>query len=144
MEWLNLLMRWLHILSVAIVIGSTAFLRLVLQPALADLSGESRRIFLQGIKSRLTILLHSAVAGVVVSGLYNTHLAWQTSLSPYPLVYAVKVLLALMVLAVAVFAFSHLSRESGPLSPRTRWLTLGLVVGLAVVALSAYLRTLHQ
>ncbi len=144
MEWLSLLMRWLHILSVAIVIGSTAFLRLVLQPGLANVSEESRRIFLQGIKTRLTILLHSAVAGVLVSGLYNTHLAWQTSLSPYPMIYAVKVLLALIVLAVAILAFARRSRESDPPSLRTRWLTLGLSLGLVVMALSAYLRTLHQ
>lgn len=144
MEWLSLLMRWLHILSVAIVIGSTAFLRLVLQPGLANVSEESRRIFLQGIKTRLTILLHSAVAGVLVSGLYNTHLAWQTSLSPYPVIYAVKILLALVVLAVAILAFARRSPESDPPSLRTRWLTLGLSLGLVVMALSAYLRTLHQ
>lgn len=143
MEWLDLLMRWLHMVSVAVVLGSTALLGLVLAPTLKGISEESRRPLAQGIKTRLKILVHSGVAGILLSGLYNTHQAWKTSLSPYPAVYLVKVLLALAVLAVALFAFSDRSGGGSPSYLPSRWLPLGLGLGLVVIALSAYLRTLH-
>ena len=57
MEWLNLLMRWLHLVSVAVLIGSAAFMVVVLRPALADRTRESRRDFFLSLKIRLKMLV---------------------------------------------------------------------------------------
>ena len=72
MEWLNLLMRWLHLVSVAVLIGSAAFMVVVLRPALADAGPrESRRDFFLSLKIRLKMLVHGSIAGILVSGLYK-------------------------------------------------------------------------
>ena len=52
--------------------------------------------------------------------------------------------LALAVLALVIAALAGRSPASDPLSPRSRLLTWGLVLGLVVVVLSAYLRSLHS
>ena len=91
MEWLNLLMRWLHLVSVAVLIGSAAFVVLVLRPALAAQSPESRRDFFLSLKIRLKMLVHGSIAGILVSGLYNTHLGWKTALAPNLGVFLTKV-----------------------------------------------------
>ena len=143
MEWLSLLMRWLHLVSVAVLIGSAAFVVVVLRPALADRTRESRRDFFLSLKIRLKILVHGSIAGILVSGLYNTHLGWRSALAPNLEVFLAKVGLALAVLALVIVAFAGRSPGSDPLSPRSRWLTGGLILGLAVVVLSVYLGSLH-
>ena len=144
MEWLNLLMRWLHLSSVAVLIGSTAFLVLVLRPALADRSQESRRDFFLSLKIRLKMLVHGGIAGILISGLYNTHLGWRANLAPNLEVFLAKLVLALAVLALVIAALAGRSSGSDPLSPRSRLLTWGLIVALAVVVVSVYLGSLHS
>ena len=144
MEWLNLLMRWLHLSSVAVLIGSIAFLVLVLRPALADRSQESRRDFFLSLKIRLKMLVHGGIAGTLISGLYNTHLGWRANLAPNLEVFLAKLVLALAVLALVIAALAGRSPGSDPLSPRSRLLTWGLVVALAVVVVSVYLGSLHS
>ncbi len=144
MEWLNLLMRWLHLVSVAVLVGSAAFLVLVLRPALGARSREDRRDFYASIKIRLKMLVHGGVAGLLISGLYNIHLGWRTALAPNLEVFLAKLGLALAALALVITALAGRSPGSDPLSPGGRLLTWGLVLGLAVVVLSAYLRSLHS
>lgn len=144
MEWLNLLMRWLHLSSVAVLIGSTAFLVLVLRPALADRSQESRRDFFLSLKIRLKMLVHGSIAGILISGLYNIHLGWRANLAPNLEVFLAKLVLALAVLALVIAALAGRSSGSDPLSPRSRLLTWGLIVALAVVVVSVYLGSLHS
>ena len=144
MEWLNLLMRWLHLSSVAVLIGSTAFLVLVLRPALADRSRESRRDFFLSLKIRLKMLVHGGIAGTLISGLYNIHLGWRANLAPNLEVFLAKLVLALAVLALVIAALAGRSPGSDPLSPRSRLLTWGLIVALAVVVVSVYLGSLHS
>ncbi len=144
MEWLNLLMRWLHLSSVAVLIGSIAFLVLVLRPALADRSQESRRDFFLSLKIRLKMLVHGGIAGTLISGLYNIHLGWRANLAPNLEVFLAKLVLALAVLALVIAALAGRSPGSDPLSPRSRLLTWGLIVALVVVVVSVYLGSLHS
>ena len=144
MEWLNLLMRWLHLSSVAVLIGSAAFLVLVLRPALAAQSTESRRNFFLSLKIRLKMLVHGGIAGTLISGLYNIHVGWRANLAPNLEVFLVKLVLALAVLALVIAALAGRSPGSDPLSPRSRLLNWGLVLGLVVVVLSVYLGSLHS
>ena len=102
MEWLNLLMRWLHLASVAVLIGSAAFMVLVLRPALAARSQENRRDFFLSFKIRLKLLIHGSITGILVSGLYNTHLGWRANLAPNLEVFLVKIGLAVAVVALVI------------------------------------------
>jgi len=144
MDWLDLLMRWLHLTSVIILLGAIVCLRLVLNPILAKVSEENSLSGIQAVQIRLKLLVHSSIAGILVSGLYNTHLMWRTTISPYPTVYLVKILLVLVVLVVSFFATTGLSKWPERFSQCTRWLNLALGLAMVIVALSAYLRILHQ
>src|SRR5262249_31985884 len=97
MAGLNLFMRWLHIFSVIAAVGATVFMRFVLIPSLAGLNEETRTLLQKNMRPRLQILIHSAIGGILLSGLYNTHLLWRTAVSPYGYIYGVKMLLALTV-----------------------------------------------
>src|SRR6185437_16718479 len=102
----NLIMRWLHIFSVITAVGASVFMRLVLIPSLTGLPDEASALLLKNMSRRLRIVIHSAIAGIIISGLYNTHVLWKTSIAPYGIVYAVKISLALIIFVVAILLTS--------------------------------------
>jgi uncharacterized membrane protein len=141
---LNLIMRWLHIFSVITAVGATVFMRLVLIPSLTGLHDEARALLLKNMSGRLRTLIHSAIGGILISGLYNTHALWKTSVAPYKLVYAVKVSLALIIFVVAIFLTSSSPKRAAFQAKRKKWLAVNIILAVIIVALSSYLRTLHR
>lgn len=144
MAILNLIMRWVHLFSAATAIGSAMFLRLVLLPSVSGLSDEARTRLLVNLAKPFRLLVHSAIAGLLLSGLYNTHVLWKTTIFPYPLIYATKVSLAAAIFIIAILLTSSNPKWTAFQADRKKWLTVNLVLVAALVALSAYLRTLHQ
>jgi uncharacterized membrane protein len=141
---LNLVMRWLHIFSVITAVGATVFMRFVLIPSLAGLDEEARSLLQKNLKPRIQILTHSAIGGILLSGLYNTHLLWKTSVFPYGYIYAVKVLVAFIIFLIAIFLTSSNPKRAAFQANRKKWLGVNLALAALVVILSACLRSLHQ
>ena len=144
MTAINLLMRWLHIFSVITAVGATVFLRLVLIPSMAEVKEEARSQMMKSLAGRLRKLIHGAIGGILLSGLYNTHLLWKTSVAPYGMVYALKVMLALVVFMIAIFLTSSRPKWAAFQANRKKWLGVNLALAAIIVALSAVLRMLHQ
>ncbi len=144
MTAVNLLMRWLHIFSVITAVGATVFLRLVLIPSMAEVKEEARSQLMKSLAGRLRQLIHGAIGGILLSGLYNTHLLWKTSVAPYGMIYTIKVTLALAVFLIAIFLTSSRPKWASFQANRKKWLGVNLVLAAIIVALSAVLRMLHQ
>ena len=144
MTAINLLMRWLHIFSVIAAVGATVFLRLVLIPSMAEIKDEARAQLMKSLAGRLRKLIHGAIGGILLSGLYNTHLLWKTSVAPYGIVYTIKVTLALVVFLIAIFLTSSRPKWAAFQANRKKWLGVNLAIAALIVALSALLRMLHQ
>ncbi len=144
MTAINLAMRWLHIFSVITAVGATVFLRLVLIPSLSEASESSRAEVMKNMAGRLRKLIHGAIGGILISGLYNTHLLWKSSIPPYAAIYSLKVTLALAVFVIAIFLTSSRPKWASFQANRKKWLGINLLLAIAIVALSAYLRLLHR
>jgi hypothetical protein len=144
MTALNIFMRWLHIFSVIAAVGATVFMRFVLIPSLTGLNEEARSALQKNLKPRLQILVHGAIGGILLSGLYNTHLLWRTAVSPYGYMYALKMLLAFTVFLIAIFLTSSNPKRAAFQANRKKWLGVSFVLAALVVILSACLRSLHQ
>ncbi|MEW5976621.1 MAG: hypothetical protein AB1898_12535 [Acidobacteriota bacterium] len=144
MDALNLFMRWLHIFSVITAVGATVFLRVVLVPSLETFAADTRSQLFKSLAGRLRVLIHSAITGILVSGLYNTHLLWKSSIPPYALVYSVKVVIALLVFVVGIMLTSSNPNRAAFQANRKKWLAVNAGLAALVVLLSAVLRTLHQ
>jgi hypothetical protein len=110
---LPIAMRWLHIVSVIVLIGGVFYARFAV--------GE--------LDLRFKPLAYTAIGGILVSGLYNF-----VSKSAYPphyqMWFGIKILLVLHVFAVMI-----LYRTGKP-----RSLTGVVISGAAIVAISGYLR----
>ena len=134
-EMLGILMRWAHIASAAVLVGGLIFARMVAAPALPE-DPEQRAEALERLASRFRPLVYAAIAGLIVSGLYN-FLSQPGHTPSYHAWFGVKVLLALHVFAAAVLG---VRAASDPEAKRLRRMTGAVISGLVVILIAAYLR----
>jgi uncharacterized membrane protein len=141
---LSLMMRWLHLFSAITAIGTTIFLRLALLPATEKSSDEAKATLLRNLAKPLRLLIHGAIAGLLLSGLYNISTQWRTAVFPYPVIFAIKAVLAFLIFAIAILLTSSSPKQTAFQAKQKTWLTINLVLAAILVALSAYLKTLHR
>ena len=127
--FLGILMRWVHIASVTVLLGAVIYARFVVYPALKDEQIQVR------IAQRFSPWILMSVAGLLGSGLYN-FLTKTSFPAGYHMWFGIKMLLALHIVAVAFL----LARATGDAAKRARWMRGVAASGLAIIAISAYLR----
>lgn len=120
---LSVLMRWLHISSVAVLLGGVVHARFG-----GQLVGEKFRGWLNG-----------AMLGLLVSGIYN-FLTKASFPKGYHMWFGIKMLLALHIFAVATL----LARGAGDPAKQRRWATGVAISGFTVILISAVLRWLSR
>jgi hypothetical protein len=132
-EALSLIMRWLHISSMATLVGGLMYGRLAVTPALESLAPDARAAVGQKAAAAFRPLSYVAMAGLAVSGFYNL-LASPGHTPRYHVLLGIKLLLAAHVFAVT-FLLGHAEHRR-----RARLMTGAFLSGLVIVLISAYLR----
>jgi putative copper export protein len=127
------IMRWLHIASMATLIGGMIFGRLVMTQAAGGLSPDARASFLDRAAALYRPLVFASIAGLVISGLYNI-LTIPGHRPLYHMLLGIKLLLAMHVFAAAIL----IARPHNP--RRGRMMAGAAISGLAIIAIAAYLR----
>lgn len=136
MDILALLMRFTHIASMSFLLGGALYARFLLLPATAGVAGAQQVLDRLAARSRGWII--GAVVAATGAGLYNL-LNKAVTPQGYHMVFGIKFLLALHVMAVLILQ----TRPGIAVEKRMRSLTGVAVSGLLIVALSAYLRSLR-
>ncbi|MDP8981387.1 MAG: hypothetical protein M3O35_12445 [Acidobacteriota bacterium] len=127
---LSITMRWVHITSVATLIGSFICARYVVAPGIAatpELGAEMAR--------RFRGLLYTVMSAALASGLYN-YLSKPVYPPHYHMWIGIKFLFVLHIFAVSILYPMQGATEA----KRRRWLTGMIVTGLIVIGISAWLR----
>jgi uncharacterized membrane protein len=138
LEILNVGLRWVHITSVAILVGGMIYARAALAPALGSISADSRVAVNRTAAARFRRLVWVATVGLIMSGLYN-FLTAPGHTGRYHMLFGIKMLLVAHVVAVAFLATrAGLSPEQD--ARRPRMLAGTAVSGLIIILISAYLR----
>lgn len=137
MTEINILMRFLHIVSVVTLLGGFIAWRLALIPATEPLATDMRAKLGNAVAAAWRPVFFTATGGILISGIYNY--MNKTGMPPaWHAVIGVKFLLVLHVFAVGFIV-------TGPdNAKRSRQLTGILISGVVIVALSAVLRSLSQ
>jgi hypothetical protein len=133
---LQVVMRFLHFSSMAVLLGGVAYWRMVVIPSTAALTEEERAELSERDAAAFRPFVLAAVAGSVISGIFNILLSPGHDLT-HNIVLGVKLLLA-----VHVFSSVLLAVRKGH-SSRPRTLTGVLVAGAIIVAVSGYLKVFY-
>ncbi len=148
MDYLALVLRWVHLLSAVTLVGGAIFSFLVLRPWLESLPEEERLSVRRQLRGRWAAVVFVGIGLLLVTGLVNimrinAQLPADLRKTYHPLL-GVKVLVAL---AVFFLASALAGRSEAFQKLRAHWgRTLGLVVllGVMVVLISGYLRLLRD
>ncbi|HTS24622.1 MAG TPA: hypothetical protein VMH81_02035 [Bryobacteraceae bacterium] len=126
-------MRWIHIASMATLIGGLLYGRLVMAPAIATLAPDARESLADTAARFFRPYVFVSIAGLVVSGTFN--ILTNAGHRPiYHMLLGIKLLLALHVFAVSILIVQ-------PKNPRrVRMMTGTVISGLIILAIAAWLR----
>jgi putative copper export protein len=132
-EALGVFMRWLHLSSVAALIGGMSYASAVWAPAAGKLDAAAKAALAERAAARFRRIVLAATGGLLLSGVYNilTNAGHSTR---YKIVLGIKLLLVAHIFAAALAA----SRPHYP--RRARVLAGGAISGFVVIAISTYLR----
>jgi uncharacterized membrane protein len=135
-EALNVFMRWLHISSVAGLIGGMIYGRLVMTTSAGELASESRQALDERTAALFRPIVVAAIVCLTLSGVYNvfTHAGHSPR---YHILLGVKLLLALHIFASGILITQPHNHRRG------RQMAGAALSGLAIIAISAYLRTIY-
>ena len=140
---LIVILRWLHIIPAAIVIGGTIFMRFVLPAAIRSLPEEqANEVFLRA-RRVYKIMLHASILFLIISGVINSIRFYPAYVQHRPL--AIGLWHTHMFLAVIVFVISFwsLAGKTPPASHRTVGL-VNVILLLLLVAVSSTLQYVRQ
>jgi len=131
---LFVLMRWMHLTSMATLVGGMLFGRFALSTSEQILAPDARESFGAKAAGAYRPLVMAAVMGLIISGTYNI-LTNPGHTVKYHILLGIKLLLVLHVFAAA-FLVTQPTRNPR----RARMMLSAVISGLIIIAISAYLR----
>jgi uncharacterized membrane protein len=136
MNPLQIALRWTHVAAVIVFVGGAFFLRVVFLPLAARLAAEPAQQLRAAVARRWSFVARACMVLIIGSGIYNFVVvgyprhAGQMS---YNALFGLKVALALAAFGIV----------EGPVrKDPARWLTVNLLLAIALIAISSTLKFL--
>jgi uncharacterized membrane protein len=109
MAALVILSRWLHVVTACLAVGGVFFIRFILPRGITLLAPEEQKQVLLKTRRAFKIVIHAALVLFVITGAYNTTVAWPTyALAPALLqsLWGTHILLALAVFSISLYVLA--------------------------------------
>lgn len=131
---LSIVSRWLHVGSAIVLLGGTICLRFVVGPALKDQSQELK----EAVRGRWKKFVHAAIAGLLLSGVYNYVRAFPQHRGDglWHAMVDTKIILALGVFFIASVLAGRSKGTQKFRDNAAKWTTIAILLGLLIVAMS--------
>ena len=142
---MDILFRWLHIVSAAFVVGGFVYARFVVLPAMEGLGGDERSAMLGRLAARVRNLALASIVLLLVSGTYNLFNVVGSGVdTTYLMAFGIKFVLALHVFGMLFLLSIPPSGDPARDAKRPRLMFGAIISSLIILLLAAYLRTLHS
>jgi uncharacterized membrane protein len=131
--------RWIHVISACLIIGGVCFMRFVLPRGLKALDEAQSTGLLVAIRRGFKMIVHPAILLLILSGIYNTWLAWDKYNLDKAVLHALwgtHILLALLAFTISLYVLA--GKEPG--KSQGRLMAINFVVLLLVVAAASSLK----
>ncbi len=144
MEYLNLILRWLHILSAIVLVGGIFYLRFAVVPTLETLPADQRETIGASLRRGWAKWLYVAMALLLVTGITNMILIPKQFPSlkgtPYGMLIGIKFMLALPIFFI-VSMINGRSENAAKWRQKSRlWLNIAIVLSVIIVGIAGYVR----
>ena len=139
MSVLDILMRYLHLVSACLAVGGAFFMRFLLPVGTRDLDPEKKEYVLLRSRRAFKMVVHPAMLGFIVSGIYNSiRLFPQYKANPPVLhgLWGVHILLALAIFTISIIL---LKGVEPPRNHRT-WMKINVVLMLLTILVAGSLK----
>jgi uncharacterized membrane protein len=150
-DWLALVLRWLHLVAAVAAIGGTIFMRVALVPAAAGLPVDVHKTLAEAIRRRWAKVVMASILFLIVSGLWNfliinaSFKAAGLKIPPlYHPLFGVKFLLAIGIFYIASSLAGRSAATAKFRENAKTWLTVNMVLGILVICISGVLRMTHN
>jgi uncharacterized membrane protein len=137
--------RWIHLFAVIVAVGGTVFMRLIVHPTARevlppDVGGQ----FGPTIVRRWSRVLHTCIALILLTGLYNTIVQFprHRGQPAYHSLWGVKVILALALFFIAIAIMGKSPAFEGMRKNRPMWMAVNIALAAIIVLLSNVLKNL--
>lgn len=142
MEIFNIIVRFIHIASVAALVGGTLFMVFAMSPALKLVDEQLRQSLLTLARKRFMRISHAAMTLLILSGAWTWYVSFEDyrqagkALQP---VLGTKVLIAVVIFAI-ITGVATGALKGCP----TRWGWINVGLAAIVILLGAVVRHLHM
>lgn len=142
-EILNVISRWVHIMTAIAVAGGTIFVRFVLQPAAKELPDAEHAVLREAIARRWRKFVALGIVLFLASGLYNylvVGLPRHHQDGIYHALMGLKITLAFVVFFVASALAGRSARFEALRRQNRQWLLVLVSLILVIVLISSFLK----
>ena len=139
MEYLDLAMRWLHIIPAVALIGGTIFMRVAVVPACNQLDEEQRNQVQEAVRRGWSRLLMPSILFLILSGFYNTamiSMSGETSGGYYNGLLGVKLFLAIAIFYIASLLAGRSDAAVRWRQRQTFWLNVNIVLAILLIGIA--------
>lgn len=143
MDYLNLAMRWLHIIPAIALIGGTIFMRFALVPAYEHLDDEQREKVQESIRRGWSRLLMPSIGFLLISGIVNTgniSIAYDFPGGYYNALLAIKIVLAIAIFYIASLLAGRSEGAREFQQNQRKWLNINILLAVLLVCIAGAMR----
>jgi putative copper export protein len=143
MPWVDLVLRWLHILSAVALAGGVIFWRCALLPATESLPEVTRAEIGAAVRSRWSKIVMATSGLLLVTGLVNFMFVIKRFdvEKSYHMMFGIKFLLSLGVFLLSAFLAGRTAAADKLRRNERQWLNINVLLVVAVICLGGVLRS---
>ncbi|MCA9211866.1 MAG: hypothetical protein KDB27_02280 [Planctomycetales bacterium] len=146
---LDLVLRWVHILSAIALVGGAFFTKFAFVPGMSAISdGVQREAVASQIRGKWSKVVMATSGLLLISGLINVMgiiSTYGTNFDgPYHALVGIKLLLALAVFALSAILSGRSSTAQKLRQNESKWATINLLLAVAVVCVAGYMKSIDR
>jgi uncharacterized membrane protein len=135
--------RWIHVVCACVAIGGFVFFRFAAPAGLRLVGEEQREPAMLAMRRVFKMLIHTVILFLLLSGIYNSYLAWDKYDLDKAVLHAlwgVHVLLALLAITLSLYVLA------GRQPPRAhlKWMAINVVILLLAVGAASSLKLARE
>ena len=146
-DFVNVVVRFLHLSAAIIAVGGAIFSLMVILPSIKAAPQEVREGLVESVRRRTARLVMLAITLLLLTGFYNyiaNEVPAHKGQAHYHALMGFKIILAMAVFFLASSLAGRSAAFEGMRKRRGFWLMLNVLLGLAVVAIGAVLRAIPE